>query len=158
MFFSHARRRSSIATLTATLALLLSTAVFAADEVNTDKTGLAIGGYDPVTYFAADKPAKGDFQITAEHDGAVYRFINEHNRDLFKKNPQRYVPQYGNYCAYGVAVGQKFSADPTVWKIMDGKLYLNLNPQIAELFNKDVKGHIAKADQNWKQIQSKPAK
>ena len=126
--------------------------------VNIDQTGLAIDGYDPVTYFTTGKPMKGDFQITAEHDGATYRFVSEQNRDRFRQNPSRYAPQYGGYCAYGVSVGKKFSSDPTVWKIVDGRLFLNLDQNIANLFNKDVPGHIAKADRNWKKIADEPAR
>ncbi len=129
-----------------------------AHAVNADKTGLAIGGYDPVTYFTAGEPRKGDFQITHEYKGAVYRFVNESNRDRFRKSPAQYAPQYGGYCAYGVAVDKKFSSDPTVWKIVDGKLYLNLDRNIAKLFNEDVPGHIDKADRNWKTLADEPAR
>jgi len=129
----------------------------AADEVNTDRTGLAIDGYDPVAYFTEGRPVKGDFQITAEHDGAVYRFASKANRDRFRNAPHRYVPRYGGFCAYGVAVNAKFTADPTVWKIVDGKLYLNLDENIAAQFNKDVAGHIEKANRNWKTLKSKAA-
>lgn len=129
----------------------------AMNAVNTDKTGLAIGGYDPVAYFTEGKPTKGDFQITAEHDGAVYRFASEENRKLFLESPDRYLPQYGNYCAYGAAVGKKFSSDPTVWQIVDGRLYLNLDENIATQFNDDLQGNIAKADKNWGRIAEKPA-
>ena len=129
-----------------------------ADAVNTDRTGLAIGGYDPVAYFTDQQPAKGDFQITHEHNGAVYRFLSEQNRDKFAANPHHYAPQYGGYCAYGVAVDAKFSADPTVWKIVDNKLYLNLDPNIAAKFNEDVPGYIKDADNNWKSLEAKPAR
>ncbi len=138
--------------------LLMAGAAVASDEVNSDKTGLALSGYDPVAYFKLNKPAKGDFQVTAEHQGAVYRFANEAHRDLFRKNPSRYLPQYGNYCAYGVSVGAKFSADPTVWKIVKGRLYLNLDENIAKLFNQDLAGHIKKADENWRTLAKKPAR
>ncbi len=133
-------------------------AAWAADSINTDKTGLALNGYDPVAYFTLGEPTKGDFQITAEHDGAVYRFANEEHRELFRKNPDRYLPKYGGYCAYGVAVGKKFSADPTVWKIVDGRLYLNLDESIAAKFNEDVAGHIRKADANWRELAEEPAR
>ena len=130
----------------------------AADEVNTDRTGLALEGYDPVSYFVSGKPLKGNFQITAEHNGATYRFASKAHREHFVKSPDRFVPQYGGYCAYGVAKNAKFNADPTVWKIVDGKLYVNLDRSIATLFEKDVAGYIATANKNWPTLSSKPAK
>lgn len=136
----------------------LGAVALASDEVNVDKTGLAIGGYDPVAYFTVGQPTKGDSQITAEHNGAVYRFVNKESRRRFLNHPGQYLPQYGNYCAYGIAKGQKFSADPTVWQIQDGRLYLNLDQNIATLFNKDVAGHIARANENWKTLVSSPAR
>ena len=147
-----------VVALGTSLMLVFGTVAGAADRINMDRTGLAIGGYDPVSYFAAGKPMKGDFQITAEHGGAVYRFVNEESRSKFQKNPGKYLPQYGGYCAYGVSVNAKFAADPTVWKIVDGQLYLNLDQNIAKLFNKDVSGHIDSANENWKSLAEKPAR
>jgi len=156
---SHPVRFARLLPLLAAGALLVGvTTVWAVDATNTDQTGLALNGYDPVAHCTRGEPTKGDFQITEEHDGAVYRFANEHHRELFRKNPQRYVPRYGGYCAYGVSVGKKFSADPTVWKIVDGRLYLNLDESIAEKFNEDITGHINQADQNWKKLAEEPAR
>lgn len=149
---------SRIALLVVGLVLCAGVTAVAVDEVNTDRTGLAIDGYDPVAYFVAARPLKGSFQITAEYEGAVYRFVTEHSRKLFLASPQRYAPKYGGYCAYGVSVGQKFSADPTVWQIEDGRLYLNLDSDIAELFNQDLQANIAKAEKSWKSLADQPAK
>ena len=151
------RLRRGVLHATAVVAALTIPAL-ASDEVNTDRTGLAIGGYDTVAYFSSGRPVKGNFQITAEHEGVVYRFANEKNRDVFESNPERYAPQYGGYCAYGVAENAKFSADPTVWKIVDNRLYLNLDKNIARLFNRDLSGHIAKANDNWRSLENKPAR
>jgi hypothetical protein len=70
----------------------------------------------------------------------------------FKAHPERYVPQYGGFCAFGVSVGAKFDGDPQLWKIVDGKLYLNLNPDIQEQWEKDIPSHIGKADKHWPAI------
>ncbi|MEM8873221.1 MAG: YHS domain-containing (seleno)protein [Planctomycetota bacterium] len=105
------------------------------EAVNTDKTGVAINGYDPVAYSEMGEPKKGNFQIASTHDGATYWFVSEKHKALFDADPEKYLPQYGGYCAYGVAIGRKFNADPHTWAIIDGKLYLNLNDQIAEVFN-----------------------
>lgn len=138
-----------------------SPAAVAGVDVNTTQgltlagPGLALRGYDPVAYFAAGKPVIGTATYTATHNGASYRFANEENLKAFNANPETYVPQYGGYCAFGVAVGAKFDGDPELWKIVDGKLYLNLNPDIQEQWQKDVAGHITKADTNWQGIKDK---
>ena len=111
--------------------------------------GLALRSYDPVAYFTEGKPVIGTATYTATHNGATYRFASQENLEVFKSNPDKYVPQYGGFCAFGVAVGAKFDGDPELWKIEDGKLYLNLNPDIQEQWAKDIPGQIAKADKNW---------
>ena len=88
--------------------------------------------------------SKCNFQITTEHGGAVYRFASEANRDRFVADPERYLPQYGGYCAYGVAVNDKFTADPTVWKIVDGKLYLTHSPAVFAMWSRDIAGNLAR--------------
>jgi len=99
-----------------------------------------------------------DFAFTTSrrvyvHEGAAYRFSNQAHLDAFKQNPDRYAPQYGGFCAYGVAVGKKFDGDPRLWKIADGKLYLNLNEKIYRTFLEDVNGNVRKADGNWTKIE-----
>lgn len=130
-------------------ALTVLPAFAMAGDANIDKTGLAIHGYDPVAYFTQNAAVPGDFQITAAHDGATYRFATKANKAQFEKNPTKYVPQFGGYCAYGIGLGAKLTADPTVFKIVDGKLYLNLSPKVAGAFNKDVKGALTKAAAKW---------
>lgn len=127
----------------------------AATPANVDKAGLAVHGYDPVAYFVGGKSVKGQPDITAEHDGATYRFSTVANRDTFRANPDKYAPQYGGYCAFGAALGKKFDGDPEVWKIVDGKLYLNLNKDASKAWHKDIPGNIVKADTNWPQIKDK---
>ena len=114
---------------------------------------LALHGYDAVAYFKAGKPVRGTDAFVHVHEGAAYRFSSEQNLAAFKADPARYAPQYGGFCAYGVAVGKKFDGDPQLWKIEDGKLYLNLNQEIYETFLEDVDGNIEKADDNWPEIE-----
>ena len=78
--------------------------------------------------------------------------------ESFKQGPERYLPQYGGFCAYGVSVGQKSDGDPRLWKIEDGNLYLNLNEQIYATFLEDVDGNIEKADDNWLDIEHTAAR
>ena len=130
----------------------------AADELNVVPglsiagAPLALHGYDPVAYFTAGKPVRGTDALVHVHDGAAYRFSHPAHLDAFKRDPDRYMPQYGGFCAYGVSVGKKFDGDPNLWKIEDGKLYLNLNEEIYATFLQDVDGNIEKADGNWPKI------
>lgn len=94
------------------------------DAFNT-KNGLAILGYDPVSYFTEQKAVKGDAAISIYHAGITYRFSTIKNKELFKANPAQYEPQYGGWCAYAMgADGSKVEIDPETFKITNGKLYL----------------------------------
>ena len=115
---------------------------------------LALRGYDPVSYFEDGEPRMGTAEHSAVHEGVTYRFATKKNLRTFEANPDRYLPEYGGFCAYGVSVGAKFDGDPLVWKIVDGKLYLNLNPEIQKAWNEDVSGAIRKADGHWPKIRS----
>jgi YHS domain-containing protein len=117
--------------------------------------GLALRGYDPVAYFTEGKPVVGKATYTATYNNATYRFASEVHLKTFKANPAQYVPQYGGFCAFGVAVGAKFDGDPELWKIEDDNLYLNLSPDIQEQWEKDIQGHITKANTNWPVIKDK---
>lgn len=121
----------------------------AANPVNQTSKGIAVKGYDMVAYFADGKPAKGDKDITFEWNGATWRFANVENRDLFAADPEKYAPQYGGYCAYGVSQGATVSFDPEAWTIVDGKLYLNLSKRIQKKWENDIPGYIELADQKW---------
>jgi YHS domain-containing protein len=122
----------------------------AADLVNVaGASRIAITGYDPVAFFADGKAVNGSPFITAEHQGAVYLFASEEHKKMFTATPNKYAPQYGGFCAYGVALGRLFPVDINTWQVREGKLYLNLNAEILKEFNADFSGHITKADQNW---------
>lgn len=126
-------------------------------QFNLEK-GLAIQGYDPVSYFGG-KAAKGSKEYAVNHQGAVYYFISAANAETFKKNPAAYEPQYGGWCAYAMgAKGEKVSIDPKTYKITDGKLYLFYNRffnNTLEDWNEDEKGLKSKADANWQKKFSK---
>lgn len=140
--------------------ILLSTTLFAsalaADvDVNATTTGLAMRGYDPVSYFTNGAPARGNWKITAQHNDATYRFASEENKAKFMKNPAAYAPAYGGYCAFGTAMGYKFDGDPNVWKIVDKKLYLNLNKDIQVKWEGDRANYINTANVKWTSIKDK---
>jgi len=136
------------------LAVVLSYQVALAGDSN--KATVAAGGYDVVSYHSKQGPVPGTGWHTAEHDGVVYLFASKKNKNTFLKNPAQYIPAYGGYCAYGVAVGKKFYIDPLSWHIKDGILYLNLDQKIQKKWLKDVPGYIEKADENWKKIKDTP--
>lgn len=124
-----------------------------AGDVRHSTPGLS--GYDPVAYFTDARPTRGSGYHVTVHDGVTYVFTSEEHKKLFTANPQKYLPAYGGYCAYGVAVGKKFVADPEVWKVVDGTLYLNLDKGIKDKWEKDIPGYIKKAEANWSDIKDK---
>ncbi len=144
------------ALLGAFLFLFVSAAAsFAGSELNVTSTGLALRGVDPVSFFSASGPMTGDFRITAVHEGAVYRFSSEENKAAFTAAPEKYLPQYGGYCAMGVKMGQKLDGDPAVFSILDDKLYLNVAPAVADMWRPDAAANIKAADEIWTEIESK---
>jgi YHS domain-containing protein len=109
----------------------------------------AVSGYDTVAYFKAGKPVKGSEQFKTNYQGAVWLFSSQANLDAFKANPEKYAPQYGGYCAYGLSRGKLVSADPEAWKIVDGKLYLNYDKDVQQLWSAQQADYIKKADAAW---------
>ena len=134
---------------------LLALAFSVQAQNNLDSSGLALKGYDPVAYFAEGKPVQGKPEITASHEGASYRFASAANRDAFAAAPGKYAPQYGGYCAYGMASGYKAPIEPDAWTIVEGKLYLNYNQSVRSRWSSDIPGYIRKADANWPTVRSK---
>jgi len=141
-----------IKTAAFTAGLLFSSLSFAS-AVNLAENDIAIHGYDPVAYFTDNKAVKGATKYTAIHDGAIYRFSSAKNRDLFKTNADKYAPQFGGYCAMGVALDKKLDVDPDAFYITDGKLYLNLNKAVQKKWLEDVPGHLKTASRNWAGIE-----
>lgn len=144
------------------LLLLAAIATQAQDakQQHLDKNGLAIKGYDPVAYFTLQKPVEGKKELAFDYNGATYRFTNAPNRDVFKSNPEKYIPQYGGWCAYAMgASGEKVDIDPETFKILDGKLYLFYNRffnNTKKTWDKDEPRLKTQADRNWQKIQTHP--
>ncbi|MEM7619543.1 MAG: YHS domain-containing (seleno)protein [Pseudomonadota bacterium] len=137
-----------------------------------DKTGFAISGYDVTSYWglkqnpvgqAQPAPLPGKKSITADYNGAKWAFASEANRDKFLKDPAKYTPLYDGHCAYGASVGNsntggKVPANPKLWRIIDGKLYLNITETVVGFWERDIPGHIKQADKNWGAgLETKPA-
>lgn len=111
-------------------------------------TEAAVGGYDSVSYFRG-KPIEGNDAFTTVWKGATFKFASAANLAAFKAAPDRYAPQYGGHCAWAAANNYRFAADPKVWKIVDGRLYLNYNQDVQVKWQRDIPGMIAKGNANW---------
>lgn len=120
--------------------------------------GVAIRGTDPVAYFQQGKPVRGNSQFSYQWMNATWHFSSAENRDLFVKNPQKYAPQYGGYCAWAVSRNYTAPIDPDAWKIVDGKLYLNYNRGVQRSWERDIPGNIASGDRNWPTLSDRTQK
>jgi YHS domain-containing protein len=131
------------------LILALAAACFSGQLVAQSPT-VSLKGHDPVAYFTEGRPVRGSTAINYDFDDARYLFSSQKNRELFASSPDRYTPRYSGLCATGMALGVKAEADPAVWKIVDGKLYVFSSAQAREKFEHDPSLY-AKAQQNWQQ-------
>lgn len=131
------------------LFVFVSGSIFAQEKTIYQKNGVAINGYDPVAYFTDNMPVKGKETFSFDWNGAKWQFSSDTNLNLFKANPEKYAPQYGGFCAYGVSENHKSPTDPSAWTIVDEKLYLNYNPKVKELWTKDIPSRIKKANDYW---------
>lgn len=111
--------------------------------------GIAIGGYDVVSYFTSDMPLKGDPQHAMEWEGVTWHFSTAANLDLFRAAPQKYAPQYGGYCSRAVSTGFAAHSLPDSYTIHDGKLYFFHDPEVKAEAMKDLEGMITKCEQEW---------
>ncbi|QNK64763.1 YHS domain protein [Pedobacter sp. PAMC26386] len=116
----------------------------------------AIRGYDPIAFFKESKPVKGDEKLSYNWKDATWLFSTQQNLDDFKTSPEKYAPQYGCYCAYGTADGHKAPTQTETWTIVGDKLYFNYNNKVKQLWDKNQKALIEKADQQWIDIKEKP--
>lgn len=120
--------------------------------INQMHAGQALKGYDVVAYFSG-AAAVGREDLTVERSGGVYRFANAQNRDAFLRSPARYEPQYGGFCAWGVANGKLFEIDPVAgWEVRDDKLFVFFNASILGLWRADPKALFGRAEQNWPRL------
>jgi len=123
-------------------------------EVFTTEEG-AIQGFDAVAYFMDSKAVKGSKEFTHVYAGAPWYFTSAENLNAFKKEPGKYAPQFGGYCAYGMSRGYKAKTDPDAWTIVNDKLYLNYNLDVRKIWNEKQYEFIEKANQNWPTVKSK---
>jgi YHS domain-containing protein len=119
------------------------------------KEGIGLKGYDPVAYFINGAPTQGTEQYSYVYKGVTYRFASAENLERFRANPEKYLPQYGGYCAYAMSLDRIADIDPSRWAIVDGKLYLNNGFVAEKLWNLNKSGNIASGDRNWPQYPKK---
>jgi YHS domain-containing protein len=140
---------------------LVLTGVFAqaqSTDFNTDATKIALQGYSPVSYLDLNLAQRGSKEFKATYDGIAYYFTSAEQKTKFEASPIKYVPQYGGYCATGIAVGAKFRTDPNKFIVTDGKLFVflyDLEVDAKQLWLADEKGMHAKAETNWKTMSKK---
>ncbi len=120
-----------------------------------NQNGVAIKGYDAVAYFKDSAAIAGNKQFSYTWQNTEWYFKNQANLDAFKAAPEKYAPQFGGYCAYGVSQDHKSPTDPTAFTILNNKLYLNYNPKVKTLWMKNTSGNIEKAETNWPALKDK---
>lgn len=119
---------------------------------NLDANGVILDGYDAVAFFTDNKPVKGDPKFTFTYHDAKYQFASQEHLELFKTNPEKYVPQFGGWCAYAVSLGRIAPIDVNNFSIVGGRLFIQHNQRAVNGWNKDVPGNIVKADKYWPDV------
>lgn len=142
---------------------LMASTAFAGEQF-VDGTGFAASGYDVVAYHGLQQVPVGQTQpaaipgkasITAKYNGATWAFASEANRDAFVADPARYAPGYDGHCAYGISQGGKVPANPNLWRIVDGKLYLNITRTVVGFWEADIPGNLKQSEVKWTSLEPK---
>jgi YHS domain-containing protein len=155
------RRETAFAVLIVVLGLFVAIAGSAAAGTDSPvpavnaKDGIGLKGYDPVAYFINGAPTKGSDQYSLAWKGVTYRFASAGNLEKFKADPEKYLPQYGGYCAYAMSLDRIADVDPSRWAIVNGKLYLNNGFVAEKLWSINKNGNIESADHNWPEYPKK---
>lgn len=134
--------------VTASLAL-------AEPKSNVDQNGVGIQGYDPVAFFTDGKPVLGNEQFHSKYHDVTYRFVSAEHQAMFENDPAKYEPQFGGYCAYGVAKGHLAPVKIDAFQIVDGRLLMQYDMKVKETFNKDQEGNLQAADKKWPALTEK---
>jgi YHS domain-containing protein len=158
-------KRNVITSAVFAIALAVSLPAWAGPQY-IDSSTFAVSGYDTVSYFDLTQsevgspqasPLPGKASIVAEHNGVTFAFASEENRKRFLADPAKYAPQFDGHCAFGVAKGGKVPGNPQLWRIVDGKLYLNIKDTVVSQWEEDIPGYITSAGKNWTKLEKKAA-
>ena len=138
--------------LGAGLAAAQQAEIFQSRRADFPNNPLAVGGYDTVAYHTQKTAVPGSSLYRVSWKGAEWHFASQANLDLFLKEPDKYAPQYGGYCAFAVAGGGTAPGDPRLWDVVNGKLYLNLSSGTQSSWRRDTPGMIQRGDANWPRV------
>ncbi len=123
---------------------------------NLDSSGLALEGYDPVSYFTAHAALRGNPEHKSTYNDVDYHFVSQSTKKIFEENPEKYIPAFGGWCAFGMAIQDKFPIDPTNFKIVDGRLMVflrNTNIDALKKWNEgDESEFVERANAHWKKV------
>ena len=137
----------SLSTIFTMLTMFTQLAIGISSQIN-----LAIQGYDTVAYFTNAKAVKGNKSFSYQWHGMTWIFLNKKHRNMFASNPKKFAPQYDGYCAWAMTEKRLANTNPNVWRIVQGKLYLNCSRAAYAKWIKDIPGNIKKADANWSKL------
>ncbi len=126
-----------------------------APEISVAEDGLAAGGYDVTAYFVEGKPVRGSAAHQLGYKGVTWRFASAESLAKFKADPAAFAPQFGGHCAWATSQGYIAPGDPTQWKVVDGKLYLNFNAHAKQLWEADQEDAIKRGRANWPGVLTK---
>ncbi|MEO9469340.1 YHS domain-containing (seleno)protein [Parasphingorhabdus sp.] len=140
----------ALAATAGSFAFVPTAAIAGPTFVGVEGQNIAVSGYDVTSYFTGSGvPVKGTKAHRIKYKGVDYHFSNAANAAKFKKNPAAFAPQYGGHCAWALSRGSLAPGDPTIYKVVDGKLYLNFNKNVQTTWLGDIAGFISKADIKW---------
>lgn len=120
--------------------------------INVNEDGVALQGHDPVAFFTDGKPVMGEPIYRTAFKGAVYQFASVEHKRMFDADPAKYEPQFGGYCGYAASINKVSPISVDYFEIIDGRLVLQHNQKAWDLWHKDVRGNLVKADANWPEL------
>jgi YHS domain-containing protein len=134
-------------------AMLTLAANFASAGDFYEEKGVAMGRFDATSYVTRDhEPILGSQQFSTQYKGSAFYFVTNSNLHLFTSNPERFAPQFSGFCALNAAQGHKVPANPRVFAVVDGKLYLFSDTEARKTWKQDVAGNLARASEQWADV------
>ena len=116
---------------------------------------MGIQGYDPVAFFTDGKPVLGKEEFHATYNSVTYRFASAEHQAMFEKEPAKYEPQFGGYCAFGVSKGHLVPGKVDAFQIVDGHLLMQYDSTVRDKFNEDQQANLEAANKKWQILHDK---